>query len=211
MKIGMPARNLAILILFAMAASTLGLELEAVERAHPWELGFGVVGGWKHLEEATPQDPFRVAENAGFGFALTGGRWLGTRVKLSFDVDGTLQDTNLQDVQVSFVTFTLGIRGYFLSRGPIRPYLRGSFGGAKSTLESSAGGDERVELSGMAAVMGGGLHMAPSRRLRFDLELSHSVVEYEDAAVVFESIYIGTRINKAASATRIRFCTLFLI
>jgi hypothetical protein len=63
----------------------------------------------------------------------------------------------------------------------------------------------------MGAVMGGGLHLAPSKRIRFDLEINHTVIEYGDASVILDSVYVGTRINKAASATRIRFSTLFLL
>ncbi|MBC8368270.1 hypothetical protein H8E52_12760 [bacterium] len=170
-----------------------------------------MMGGWKQLEEASDNEPCRLRDQAGFGFALTGARWLGSRVKLTFDVESSLHDTNLADVQANFVTFTFGIRGHFLERGPIRPYLRGSFGGSKTAIESVNGSGERLELSGMAAIMGAGLHLAPAKRLRFDLEINHSVIEYGDASVILDSVYVGTRINKAANATRIRFGTLFLL
>ncbi len=186
------------------------LEIESAEGAHPWEIGFGIMGGWKQLEEASANDPFHVVDGAGFGFALTGGRWLGSRVKLTFDVESSVYDTSIPEVQANFVTFTFGIRGHFFDRGPIRPYLRGSFGGAQTVIEPVSGGDERMELSGMTGVVGGGLHLAPARRLRFDLELNHAVIEYGDASVILESVYIGTRIHKAASSTRLRFSTLFL-
>lgn len=204
-----PASILTLLLIAASVLRAGALETRPAQKEHPWEIGFGLMGGWKHLEEASDLDPFHVTDTPGYGFALTGARWLGTRVKLTFDIESTLQDTNLESVQTNFVTFTFGIRGHFLDSGPIRPYLRGSIGGAKSTVESETG-DERLELSGMAAVMGGGLHLAPSRRIRFELELNHSVIEYEDASVVLESIYLGTRIHKAANATRLRFSTLFL-
>ena len=205
-----PASILLLLLLAAGAINAGAMETLPAQKEHPWEIGFGLIGGWKHLEEAGAQDPFHVAETPGYGFALSGARWFGTRIKLSFDIESTLQDTNLETVQANFITFTFGIRGHFLERGPIRLYLRGSIGGAKTTVESETG-NERLELSGMAAVMGAGLHLAPSRRLRFELELNHSVIEYEDASVVLESIYLGTRIHKAANATRLRFGMLVLI
>ncbi len=189
---------------------TGALEIESTERAHPWEVGFGITGGWKQLEEASANDPFHVVDGAGFGFALTGARWLGSRVKLTFDVESSVYDTSIPEIQANFVTFTFGLRGHFLERGPIRPYLRGSFGGAQTVIEPVSGGDERLELSGMTGIVGGGLHLAPARRLRFDLELNHAVIEYGDASVILESVYVGTRIHKAASSTRIRFSTLFL-
>jgi hypothetical protein len=205
-----PIRKLTLALLL-LTLPLMASSLELVEREHPWEIGFGMVGGWKQLEEASAADPFHLNDQAGFGFALTGARWLGSRVKLTFDVESSLHDTNLADVQANFVTFTFGIRGHFLDRGPIRPYLRGSFGGAKTSIESVNGSGERLELSGMGAVMGGGLHLAPSKRIRFDLEINHTVIEYGDASVILDSVYVGTRINKAASATRIRFSTLFLL
>ena len=202
-------RLVLVATLLLAAPGALALEKVPAREEHRWEIGLGILGGWKHLEEASEQDPFRVADTAGFGFALSGARWLNPRIKLTFDIESTLQDTSIPAVQAAFSTFTFGLRGHFLDRGPIRPYLRGSVGGAKSRVESETG-EESFELSGMAAVMGAGLHLAPARRLRFELELNHAVIQYDDASVVLGDLYLGTRIDQAASATRLRFSTLFL-
>jgi len=202
-------RLVLIALLLLSAPGALALETVPAREEHRWEIGLGILGGWKHLEEASEQDPFRAADTAGYGFALTGARWLNPRIKLSFDIEGTLQDTSIPTVQAAFTTFTFGVRGHFLDRGPIRPYLRASVGGANSKVESESG-EESFKLSGMAAVMGAGLHMAPARRLRFELELAHAVIQYDDASVVLGDLYLGTRIDKAASATRLRFSTCYL-
>ncbi|MCB1163667.1 MAG: outer membrane beta-barrel protein [Candidatus Krumholzibacteriia bacterium] len=187
--------------LFASAA--LLLAAAAPARAEGWELGVGVQGGWATLEEAG-SGGFAVDEQPGYGLALGVSRRLSAATSVELEVLAGRHGTTLPDINAAWSSGALGLRYGFAGAGGLRPYLRGGVGGVNVRIAPEGGG-ERLDLKGLCGVMGAGLRLAVTERLQFDLELAHRVVNYDDDSVVIESVYTGTRIDKAGSFTTLAF------
>ncbi len=214
---GKLARRTAALLLAGLcllplhaAASVPMRDIQSAADFRRWEIGLGLRGSWAHLREAGEEQSFELDESAvGMGVVL-GAAWRVTpRVSLAFEIASSRHDTSLPGVRGHLAEFTLGFRYLLLPAGGIRPYLRGSYGGSGAIIAPEGGGDG-LELNGMAGIFGAGLRLAPSRRLQLDLELSHAVVNYQDASVTLESVYTGTRIDKAGHAIRLQLVSYFL-
>lgn len=192
----MPRINLTLIMLLVLLQP-------ADAGAANWELALGVHGGWAELKEAG-SGGFAVDERPGYGLVLGVSRRLSALASLELDVTAGRHRSSLPGVNAGWSSGVLGLRVGVGGTAGVRPYLRGGFGGAAVRIEAEDGG-ERLDLTGITGVMAAGLRLAVSRRLQFDLELAHRVVNYYDDAVVLESVYTGTRIDKAGSFTTLAF------
>lgn len=192
----------ALCLLAALLAR--GGEPAAADGLHRFELGFGVQSGWSELQEAGEGgERFALSEKPGQG-PVVGLAWrLSKHTSLEFEFAGAEYESNLDGVQVGTNCAVLGLRYMLVARKGLRPYLRGAFGGAQTEV-SSTDGSAKLELDGIVGLLGAGLRLATSPRLQFDLELCHGVINYQDAAVVLENVYVGSRIDKAGSVTRLQ-------
>lgn len=197
---------------FLLAAGLAASATPAAAGERRWELGLGAHGGWAHLEEAAP-DGFALSEGPGYGVLLEAGYRLAPRAMATLTVFGGRHDTNQTSARAQWSAALLGLRYEVARAGGLAPYLHGGLGGVHTRIRSEgrpAGGTgggrarrEQLELDGLAGLLGGGLRLAVSPRLQFDLELDHLIVNYADDSVVLESGYTGTRIDKAGSFTRL--------
>lgn len=176
-----------------------------------FELGLGVQGGWSSLQEAGDgTDLFALSEKPGFGVVLGVGWRMSVRATLELEIASALYESSLPGVGASSTSELLTLRYRLLKWGGVSPYLRGSFGGAQTVIAPTDGGVS-LKLNGIAGQFGAGLRLATSPRFQFDLELNHTVVNYDDAAVVLDNVYIGGRIDKAGAVTRLQLVARFLI
>jgi len=197
----------------APAAGTDPAEQDAypdAARAPRWELGLGGFGGWAHLQEAADADPFRLSDEAAGGFILTATWRAAPRVRLAVELGGAAHATVLAGVEGQVTLLSLGLRYDLIGRGVFRPTLRGGVGQAFTVIRAKDGGGEELALQGLAAVFGTGLRLAPAPRLRCDLEIVHARIDYRDASVTLESVYTGTRIDKAGHLTRVQLVAFWL-
>jgi hypothetical protein len=182
----------------------------AAEVGDRLELGFGIQGGWAELDEAgSAPTPFTLDDDAAFG-AMLGLAWrLSEQASLELEIAAAEFGSSLEGVSAKASTGLLGLRYRILSIGGVGPYLRGAYGGAQTRLASDDG-EATLDLNGKAALFGLGLRLAVSPRVQFDLELNHTVISYDDAAVVLENVYAGTRLDKAGSLTRLQLAGRWL-
>jgi hypothetical protein len=131
-------------------------------------------------------------------------------VGLEAEVGAQGHETNLDGVNGTQTLVVIGFRYQPNLSGGILPYLRGSYGAAGMELKSESGESESLTVGGMAGLMGLGVRLAFSPRLQFDLELNHAVINYRDTSASIESVYIGNRIDKAGSITRLQLGAVFL-
>jgi hypothetical protein len=209
---------LAVTAAVALAPAAPAAAPTIVERL--WELGLGIQGGWAHLEEAAP-DGFALSEEPGYGLVLAAGRRLAPRATATLTVLAARHDTNQEDVTADWSAGLVGLRYELARAGGLAPYLHGGLGGVRTRIRSEAPGGggpgggrarrEELELNGLAGLLGAGVRLAASPRLRFDLEVDHLIVGYNDESVVLESGYTGTRIDKAGSFTRFALVARFLL
>ncbi len=187
-----------------------GVAAGAADAGHRLELGFGVQTAWGKLDEAgDARAPFALKDEAAFG-VLLGFAWrLSERASLELEIANSEFASSLDGVTAFTDVALVGMRYRLPALGSLAPYLRGAYGGARTRLEADGGGAV-LDLKGKAALMGLGLRLPVSPRIQFDLELDHVVINYNDAALVLENVYAGTRLDKAGSVTRVQFAGRWL-
>jgi len=184
----------AIILLCAVFAT--GTWAETIEDDKGFYLGLKFAGSSLHLENDRDAE-FFVKDDGG-GVHLDIGYRFNPTFMLELSVGGANHETSDQAIDARFEV--VQILGYyrFSPQRAFRPYLKGGFSG--NSLHLDAGSSSwRVKGGGIA--LGGGFRYFFSPHFSLGLDLTHSIVQYDDAEIAIQGFTYEWEIEKQGSAT----------
>ncbi|MFH1311972.1 MAG: porin family protein [Candidatus Eisenbacteria bacterium] len=183
-------------IILLCAVLTTAASAETVEDDEGFYLGLKFAGSSLHIEN-DPDAEFFVKEDGG-GVLLDFGYRFNPTFMLELSVGGANHETSDQAIDARFEI--VQILGYyrFSPQRAFRPYLKGGFSGNSLHIDVDSA-SWRVKGGGIA--LGGGFKYFFSPHFSLGVDLTHSIIQYDNAEIAIEGFTYEWEIEEQGAAT----------
>jgi len=186
--------SMAVILLSAVLGTVASAE--AIEDDKGFYLGLKFAGSSLHIED-DPDAEFFIKDDGG-GVQLDIGYRFNPAFMLELSVGGAEHETSDQAIDARFEI--VQILGYyrFSPQSAFRPYLKGGFSGNSLHIDV---GSASWRVSGGGVALGGGFKYFFSPHFSLGLDLTHSVIQYDNAEVGIEDFTYEWEIDESGAAT----------
>jgi hypothetical protein len=189
------AITLLLLLAVALPAAAQG-EAHSLAPERSFYLGMRFLGSSLHVDRSA-DDIFFVKDDGG-GVEFHAGYQFNKVFALELSLGGTRHDTSDPNIDGRFGFAQILALYRFVPGNPFRPYIKGGLGGCGLRLES---GDASTTISGGGLVLGGGFDYFFSRHFSLGADLTHNIVQYNEAEFRLGSSAVSTEIDEEGAMT----------
>ena len=166
-----------------------------ITREKGFYLGFRLSSSNLHTDDET-QD-FRVDSNGG-GLVLLAGYTFNRVFSLELDILGAGHQTTNADIDARFGGFELFAHYRWRPGHALRPYAKAGLGVYGVTLDD---GSNSVSVSGGGIPLGGGFDYFFTNHFSLGLDLTHHIIEYNQAEIDLGGNTVGFDIDEDGAQT----------
>ena len=186
----------ATVVMLLGSVMSTGVRAEAVEDDKGFYLGLKFAGSTLYLED-DPDGEFFVKDDGG-GVQLDIGYRFNPTFMLELSLGGANHETSDQAIDATFELVQLLAHYRFSPERAFRPYLKGGFSGNSLKIEA---GPASWEVSGGGVAVGGGFKYFFSPHFSLGIDLTHSIIQYDNAEIGIEGFTYEWEIEENGSAT----------
>lgn len=171
-------------------------EGEALTPVKGFYLGMRFTGSSLHVDESA--DDLFFIEDDGGGVEFHTGYQFNRVFALELSLGAANHDTSEPNIDSGFGFVQLFGLYRFAAGQPFRPYIKGGFGGYGLKLEA---GDAEATLNGGGLALGAGFDYFFSRHFSLGVDLTHNIINYNEAEFRLGDAAVSTEIDEEGAMT----------
>ncbi len=159
-------------------------------------LGMRFIGSSLHVDESA-NDMFFVEDDGG-GVEFHGGYQFNNVFALELSLGAANHDTSDPRIDCGFSFVQVFALYRFAPGHPFRPYIKGGLGGYGLRLEE---GDAEATINGGGLALGAGFDYFFSRHFSLGVDLTHNIIQYNEAEFRLGDTAVSTEIDEEGAMT----------